>query len=153
MFWQTVIKALENAHVPYALVGGYAVALHGAVRGTVDIDIIIKISKKHFIALESAMKSIGLTSRLPITAEDVFTYRDEYIQNRNLKAWTFVNFNRPSEIVDCIITHDLSTMKIKKIRTATGTVPVISLEDLIKMKEAAGRPQDIEDVKALRKLL
>jgi hypothetical protein len=38
MFLQNVIQSLEKYHIKYALVGGYAVALHGAIRGTVDIE-------------------------------------------------------------------------------------------------------------------
>ena len=41
-FLSRVSKALDAAGVRYALVGGYAVALHGAVRGTVDIDIVLR---------------------------------------------------------------------------------------------------------------
>jgi len=43
MFILRVIEALKGHRVAYAIVGGYAVALHGAVRGTVDIDIIVKL--------------------------------------------------------------------------------------------------------------
>jgi hypothetical protein len=38
MFILKVVKALNAYKVHYAVVGGYAVALHGAVRGTVDLD-------------------------------------------------------------------------------------------------------------------
>jgi len=38
MLIEKVVKSLSRHHVKYILVGGYAVALHGAVRGTVDID-------------------------------------------------------------------------------------------------------------------
>ena len=37
-------------------------------------------------------------------------------------------------------------------KTKMGDIPVICKKDLIIMKEASGRPQDLEDVKALRKL-
>lgn len=37
-FLNQICHALQTNRVRYALVGGYAVALHGAVRGTVDVD-------------------------------------------------------------------------------------------------------------------
>ena len=37
-FLQRVCTALDDAGVPYALVGGQAVALQGVVRATVDVD-------------------------------------------------------------------------------------------------------------------
>lgn len=152
MFLLRVASVLDKACIPYALVGGCAVALHGAVRGTVDVDVVIKISRSQFVAFEKAMKSIGLSPRLPVTAEEVFQYRLEYIENRNLKAWTFVNPNKPSEIVDVIITHDLADMKVQRMKVGKDWVRVIAIPDLIRMKQEAGRPQDVADVKALKEL-
>lgn len=42
MFLIELCQSLEQHNVRYALVGGYAVALHGAVRGTVDVDFVIE---------------------------------------------------------------------------------------------------------------
>ncbi len=57
-----------------------------------------------------------------------------------------------SEQVDVIITHDLKGMRRKRVQLANGTVQILALGDLIGMKRAAGRPQDLEDVEALEKL-
>src|SRR6059036_1068620 len=147
-----VTGALDAARVPYAIVGGYAVALHGAVRGTLDIDLVLRFSEAHFKAAEKAFRSISLEPRLPVSARDVFRFREEYIRRRNLTTWTFVNPADPSEMVDVIINHDLTGMKVKRVRVLGRVVKLASIHDLIRMKEEAGRPQDIEDVKALRKL-
>ncbi|MBI3553037.1 MAG: hypothetical protein HY077_11030 [Elusimicrobia bacterium] len=151
MFLYEVAAALEKAKVPYAIAGGYAVALHGAVRGTLDVDIVLRLSKSHFQAAESALRGLGLAPRLPISAAEVFDFREEYIRNRNLVAWSFSDPGNPSRVVDVIITHDLSKLKISRVRSGGRTLPILSLPDLIAMKKAAGRPQDLEDVKALEK--
>jgi len=129
------------------------VALHGAIRGTVDIDVVINIDKSQFLAAEQALSAIGLHSRLPVSAAEVFDFREEYISNKNLIAWSFYNPTNPLEVVDILITHDL-----KKIRTISKKVGqlklcVASIPDLIAMKKQASRPQDLEDIKALEKLL
>lgn len=152
MFLERVITALNIWRVKYALVGGYAVALHGAVRGTIDIDLVIQLSPAAFQKTEQALKSIGLTPRLPVTASEMFKFRKEYITNRNLIAWSFVNPQRPVEVVDVIITEDAA-----KLATVTKTVGalkirVVAIKELIKIKRKSGRPQDIEDIKALEKL-
>ena len=59
---------------------------------------------------------------------------------------------RAFEQVDVIINFDLKGKRRKKIHTAAGAVPILGLDDLVKMKRAAGRPQDIEDANALEKL-
>src|SRR6267142_396688 len=72
MFLYELAAALEKAEVPFAIVGGYAVALHGAVRGTVDVDIILRLSRSSFLAAESALRTLGLAPRLPVSAGEVF---------------------------------------------------------------------------------
>ena len=152
MFLYRVVHSLDRHRVPYALVGGYAVALHGAVRGTVDIDIVLALRKEVFLAAEKALMSLGLKPRLPVSGAEVFDFRAEYIKNRNLIAWHFGNPDEPIEQVDVIITHDRAKMRVKRIISQGVTLQVASVEDLIAMKSAAGRPQDLEDIKALRRL-
>jgi hypothetical protein len=147
-----VTRAFERAKVPYALVGGYAVALHGAVRGTVDVDLVIRLREADFLRAEKALRSLGLQPRLPVTASEVFRYREEYIRNRNLTAWSFVNPALPSELVDVILTEDLARMTVKRLKVGGQTIRVASVDDLVRMKRASGRPQDLEDVEALRRL-
>ena len=153
MFIKNVIQALVDREVDYAIVGGYAVALHGAIRGTIDIDLLINIRKSQFQAAEQALLSIGLHPRLPVSAEEVFDFREEYIRNKNLVAWSFHNPANPLEVVDILITHDLKDIRTVSKRIGPLTIKVASIPDLIDMKKQAGRPQDIEDIKALEKLV
>jgi len=152
MFLEQLVRTFKKHKIKFALAGGYAVNLHGAVRGTVDIDLVIKLDKKNLAATERALNELGLTSRIPVDATEIFTFRAEYIKKRNLIAWSFSNPNNPIEMVDIVLTHDLAKMKARSFKVGTYTVPVLSREDLIAMKTLAGRPQDIEDVKALRRL-
>ena len=151
-FLSRVGAALESAGVRYALVGGYAVALHGAVRGTVDVDVILAWDARSLRAAEKALKEIGLVSRLPITADEVFRFRDEYIRNRNLIAWNFYNPRDLTEQLDIVISTDLKGKKVQQIETPDGPLRVLARKDLIEMKRASGRPQDLADIAALEKL-
>jgi len=151
-FISRIAAALTAAGVRYAVVGGYAVALHGAVRGTVDVDVILAWKLSSLEAAEKALQSLGLVSRLPIKASDVFRFRDEYVNNRNLIAWNFYNPKDLSEQLDIIITADLKGKKVSTARTPSGPIRILAREDLIAMKRASGRPQDLEDVAALERL-
>lgn len=152
MFIHKVCQALEKAEIHYAVVGGYAVALHGAVRGTIDIDIALKWSLDNLRNAEKVLDVLGLVSRLPIDAENVFNFKEEYINNRNLKAWNFYNPSNPIEQVDIIITYDLKGATTKVVHTSYGEIKILSRKDLIAMKKESGRPQDLEDIKALEEL-
>jgi hypothetical protein len=150
---QRVCQAFDSASVSYALVGGHAVALHGAVRGTVDIDYVVRWNLRTLSSVESALQELGLESRLPISAEDIFRFREEYISNRNLLAWSFYNPRDLSEQVDILIHFDLSTKKTELFKIQQQEIRVLSKKELIKMKRESGRAQDLEDVAALERLL
>ncbi len=150
---ERICDAFRQTGVRYAIVGGHAVALHGAVRGTVDIDVALKWNRKTLIGAEKALNEIGLVSTLPVSANDIFDFRNEYIENRNLVAWNFHNPSDLSEQVDIIITYDLKGKRTKRIELREGPVQILSLKDLIEMKRQSARPQDVEDVRALEKLL
>lgn len=144
--------ALEAAGVRYALVGGYAVALHGAVRGTVDVDVIVRWDTRTLTRAEQALQALGMVSRLPISADEVFRFRDEYLRNRNLIAWNFYNPRDLTEQLDIVISTDLKGKKVQTIATAEGPLRVLARKDLIAMKRASGRPQDLADIAALEQL-
>ena len=95
-FLNQVCNALQAARVRYAIVGGYAVALHGAVRGTVDVDLVVDWKKASLKRLQAALEQLGLRSQLPIDATSVFDFRTEYIEKRNLVAWHFYHPDDPA---------------------------------------------------------
>ncbi len=152
MFLLQVVDALNREKVPYAVAGGYAVALHGAIRGTSDIDFIISLKPKHIAAAEVALKSVGLTSRIPVTHVEISQFRKEYISKRNLIAWGFVDPKDPTRMVDLLLLDDISKYTLVTKRVLNNTIKLLSIPSLIKIKRASGRPQDLEDIKALEKI-
>lgn len=153
MFLVKVCQALERSGVDYALVGGCAVALHGAVRGTVDVDIAVVWELKQLQQVEACLKELGLQSQLPINAEAVFNFRKEYIENRNMIAWNFYNPENPLEQVDIMVAYDLKPSDVTIMQTRLGALRVLNKKALIEMKRQASRAQDLEDISALEKLL
>lgn len=153
MFIVRIAKALDQARIPYAVVGGMSVALHGVARGTLDLDLIIRMRETDWIEIEKVFRELGLISRIPVDAKTVFQFRKEYVLNRNLIAWSFANPNKPHEVVDLLLTEDLSDFETTQFLVAGYKIKTVTLKDLIQMKVRAGRGQDIEDVKMLKDLL
>ncbi|MCY4643420.1 MAG: hypothetical protein OXB88_02280 [Bacteriovoracales bacterium] len=152
MFLEKVIGQFEKYRIPYALVGGHAVALHGAVRGTIDLDFIITWSLRNLQLVESALSEIGLVPRLPITPEDLFNFKQEYIDNKNLIAWSFVNPDHPVEMVDIVITWNLKKNMIDRMKLKTRRINVLAKKHLIAMKKSSTREQDSIDARILEQL-
>lgn len=152
MFLLEVTKVLHDFKVPYALVGGWAVALHGFERGTYDVDLVVTLDAKNLLHCEKALNSLGLKSRLPITAQDVAQFREEYVSNRHLIAWSFVDSNNPFRLVDVLLTENLLECEVETKVIGKQKVQLVSFDDLIRMKKKSDRPQDRADVKALLKV-
>lgn len=150
-FLECVCRALGDAEVDYALVGGQAVALHGVVRGTIDVDVALRWSASMLRRAEAALRGIGLVSQLPLTAADVFEHRDDYVANRRMLAWNFHDPDAPLRQVDIVIAYDLAGRRTQQVELEDCTAWVLAVGDLIDMKRRSGRAQDLADVEALRK--
>ncbi len=115
-----------------------------------DVDLVIGLSLKALTEAESALKTLGLTSRIPVKASDIASFRQEYIENRNLVAWSFVDFKDPTRQVDLLIVLGIEEIKVEKMSFGGKSLPVASLEDLLRMKLSANRPEDQSDIAKIR---
>ncbi|KAA3617000.1 MAG: hypothetical protein D8M58_04615 [Calditrichaeota bacterium] len=133
---------LFNAHkVEYVIVGGYALAFHGAPRYTGDIDLLVKPDKENSNKIISVLAEFGFGS-LGLSAED-FQSPDRVIQ-----------LGVPPIRIDIITSiTGVETREIfsKKIEGMYGDVPVkyIDRQHLIINKRCTGRKKDLSDLEAL----
>ena len=133
---------LLNAHeVEYLVVGGYALAFHGAPRFTGDIDLFVKPDAQNAKRVLSALDEFGFGS-LNLSQAD-FTSPDNVIQ-----------LGVPPVRVD--IMTSLTGIPWDKARAGRTpgsysgiTVHFIGREDLIANKHALGRKKDLADLEAL----
>jgi predicted nucleotidyltransferase len=153
MFIRDLLQKLHSRKIDYAIVGGYALAFHGIVRATVDIDLVVEVTPNELQEVEEVLADLGLTSRLPIRAKDVALFREEYIRERNLVAWSFVDFKDPTRQVDLLIRYRLEDIAVERVKWGGFSVRVASLEALMEMKAGAGRPQDLLDIEKIREKL
>ena len=153
MFLYEIIDIFDRKKLNYALVGGYALALHGIVRATIDIDIVLSLKLADYELAEKCLGEIGLKSRIPVRAQDVIKMRKEYIKNRNLIAWSFVDYKNPLRQVDILIIKDLKNLDTISISVAGKKIAVASLKELLKMKSISARPQDLVDIESIKRKL
>ncbi len=153
MFIYQVLDTLTKARLKYALVGGYALVFHGLVRATVDVDLVLSLTIKDFKSAENALAKIGLKSRLPVRAEDIIKMRIEYIEKRNLLAWSFVDYADPTKQVDLLITKDVKDLDVEKVSVGGRKIYVATLSELLRLKTESGRPQDLVDIQNIRNKL
>lgn len=153
MFLLDIVQALESSGVPYVLVGGYALALQGIVRATVDVDFVVSLKEKDLIAAERALNGLGLTSRIPVRAVDMARFHQEYRSEKNLVAWSFVDPRDPTRQVDLLIHPPLKTVKTQLVSIHGTKIRVATKASLLDMKRLANRPEDQLDIQKLEKAM
>ncbi|WCL49213.1 hypothetical protein [Leptospira sp. GIMC2001] len=152
MILSRILPLLASAKIQYCIVGGYAVALHGVARGTLDLDIITELTESNLIKVEELLLTIGMKSSLPIDARMIVANRENYIKDKNLIAWNFIHAERKMDILDILITEDVRNYKTVVVSSQWGDIPVIDFDGLIQLKSKTRRSQDIEDVNALKSI-
>ena len=149
-----ILNQLHDRHVEFVIVGGVAVALHGGSRVTFDLDLVPSLRPTSWAAAVDVLWSQGARPRIPEPLDrvrDVECVR-QWQQEKGMLA---LNFRSPdgSTEVDLLVgeSHQFDTLRQRATAVTTGgrTFFVASIDDLVDMKQRAGRPQDALDVAEL----
>lgn len=140
---QTLLKSLLDHKVKFLVIGAWALPAHGYSRMTQDVDIFIEATEENATRTMEALKVIGYDVVNDVDVRTFLTKKvllREYILRADIhpfvKGMTF----------DKAWANKIET-QIKGVK-----VFVPSLDDVIKMKEGAGRYQDLADLEILREI-
>ncbi|HEY2385192.1 MAG TPA: hypothetical protein VGK48_28795 [Terriglobia bacterium] len=152
-----LLSQLHDHHTDFVIVGGVAAALHGSSRVTFDLDIVPRLTPESWVAAIDLLWSLGARPRIPETLERI---RDiEQIRRWQAeKGMLALNFRTPDGAteVDLLVSESdqFERLRQRAVRVTVDqrTFFVASIDDLIDMKQRAGRPQDILDVAELQNI-
>lgn len=141
--YKEMLQLLQKHKVEYILVGAYALAAQGYPRSTFDIDIWVKPSKDNSVKLYKALQEFGAPCE---------SIKDDSFQEKGIIFQIGVAPCRIDIITEISGGIEFAPAKLRSIIVKIEDIlsPVLAVEDLIKNKEAAGRPKDIDDVKRLK---
>lgn len=136
------VSLLNKYEVEYLIIGGYAVSIHGYPRSTKDLDICIKISDENAEKMVEVIKKFGFAS-LKLTKEDF------------LKRNFFTQLGYDPVRIDIVndldaVPFELAWKNKKIVDFENIKINFIGYSELLKVKENAGRPQDIADIHKLK---
>ena len=158
MYFRKILKEPEKRNIKYLAIGGVAVNLHGYNRITNDLDIMISFDLENVKKLTNMAKDLGFKPRVPVDIEELAdpAKREYWKKEKNMKVFSIYNPDNDFEIVDIMISDDIdfeTAYKNKQVQSDENfNVSVVSIEDLIKLKELAGRERDLVDLKILKEL-
>lgn len=153
--YEDIFQQLEKNKVDYLLIGGLAVALYGIPRTTGDVDLMVNMSSDNLLKLVKTMKQLGFFPKVPVKAEDLAdpAKRKDWINNKNMRVFSFQHPDNPYALIDIMIdnplNYDEAASEKKEISDRGTKIFLITKKSLIKLKELAGREQDLSDIKAL----
>lgn len=152
---ERVLVALTQAGVEYLVVGGVAVVLHGHLRTTTDLDLVIRLEPNNARRAVEVLTRLGLRPRPPVPAEAFADpeQRSDWVTSKGMTVFSMWDPSDPTFDVDLFVREpfDFSVAYQRRFEAPVGTTvaTVIGLEDLLALKRSVGRPQDLADVEAL----
>lgn len=139
---EKLLKLLKEHNVDFVIIGATAFPVYGYSRATLDIDIFIRPDKDNAERTIAALKNFGY-DMTDVSVEDLLAKK---ILIRQYLIETDIH-----PFVKGITFEKVWKNKVRAKFGKTFTY-FASLNDLIKMKRAAGRSKDLEDLKYLLKL-
>ena len=154
----TGLASLDEAGVRFVVVGGLAVVIQGFARLTADVDLVIDLDRENILRTVDTLTARGLRPLLPVSPHDFAdaAKRQDWIETRNLQVFSMRDERNPLLTVDLfaevpIPFEDLFS-RADVVTLGGRPIRIASIEDLIRMKQTAGRPQDVVDVERLREI-
>jgi hypothetical protein len=136
-----LLRVFAKHKVAYALIGGYAVGIHAEPRFTKDLDLVVLATPKNAKATLKALKEFGAPTE-NLSEADLVKPGLLYVFGIPPLRVDVLNRIRGVNLADII-------KRAIKVKVADTTLKVAHIDDLIKMKKLAGRPQDKADIAKL----
>ena len=156
--YESILSALQTAGVRYVVAGGFAVNLHGFLRFTKDLDVLIDLLPANAALAMDVLDACGLKPRAPVPLCDFADAdkRREWAELRNMLVFQLWHPSDPFCTVDIFIRNPIDFERLweRAVIANFGDTEcrIAGLEDLIAMKTLAGRPQDLHDIEQLRRI-
>jgi hypothetical protein len=158
MFYIDLFSKLEAYQVDYLLIGGLAVSLHGVERATMDIDITVAMRPDNLSHLVACAKDLCLKPVAPVSLESLNNLEllKQWHVEKNMQAFAMRTDDLAGVTLDVLLftSLDFEGMHQRAVYFDVGNVsiPVASIDDLIALKQAAGRAIDLSDIAHLQKI-
>lgn len=153
---EQIFGALQGAEVRYLVVGGMAVIAHGHVRTTKDIDLVIALEPDNLRRALTALTQIGYRPKIPVPATDFAdpTKRESWVRDKGMVVFQLISDRFRFEPLDIFVTEPFDFdaeygRAVWKQINPDVSVPIVSVKQLLDMKRAAARPQDLADIAEL----
>lgn len=137
-----LLKSLNAHSVRYVVIGATAFPVHGYARATLDLDLFIEPTAGNASRAREALVAFGYDMS-DVTVDEMLT-----------KKILIRQYMLETDLHPFVKGASFDEVWARRVEDRIGDTPApfAGLDDLIRMKEAAGRPKDLDDLRVLRKL-
>jgi precorrin-4 methylase len=157
IIYEEVLREFQRQKVKYVLVGGIAVNLLGSLRSTADMDILVEMSDENLAKIVRILKKGGYRVKQPVDPMGIADSktRQDWIENKHMKTFNFYKEDQLKEvdiIIESPVTYEDAKKDVIRLKAGDIVIPVVSINNLVKMKKNTGRSIDRLDIEELRKI-
>jgi len=122
IIYEEILRDFQKAKVRYILVGGIAYNLLGGYRDTLDMDILVEMTNSNLRKIVNILKKAGYHVKQPVDPIGIADKktRQDWIENKHMKAFNFYKGEKTYEEVDIIIDspvdYEKAIKNAKKVR-------------------------------------
>ncbi|MDI6750904.1 MAG: hypothetical protein QMD73_12085 [Rhodocyclaceae bacterium] len=153
-----LLQSLADAGVSYVLVGGLAVQLHGYMRATLDIDLVLAMDDTNLERFIGVARKYGLQPNIPVPLDALrnSAQLEAWHREKGMLAFSLRESQPGGKIVDILVHPSVPFERL--IQNAVvgelfgRKVMIASIGDLLELKRHANRPRDRLDIEALEKI-
>jgi predicted DNA binding CopG/RHH family protein len=84
-----IIEAFAAFKVDFVFAGSIAANLNGVLIDDPEVEVVVPQTLDQFKKVEKALLKLGFENTLPVGAEELFHFLDQYREQKNMKFWTF----------------------------------------------------------------
>ena len=151
-----ILAVLDHHGVRYVLVGGLASEIHGVpLPTTEDLDITPATERENLDRLSDALRELEARIRAPDVPEGL-PFSHDGASLAAARVWNLITRYGPMDLAmvpDGTEGYEDLARNMHEIWAFGVRVPVAALKDIIRSKEAAGRPKDLVHLPILYKSL
>jgi hypothetical protein len=153
-----LLQSLSGESVQYVLVGGLAVQLHGYMRSTFDIDLVLAMNDENLVRFIAVAKQYGLVPSIPIPIDSLRNAHqiEQWHREKGMLAFALREPQVGGSVVDILVRPNVPFEQLMANAVAgellAQKIWIASIDDLIAMKRTANRAKDQLDIVALEKI-
>ncbi len=153
-----LLQSLADAQVAYVLVGGLAVQLHGYMRATLDIDLVLAMDDGNLDRFISVARKFRLQPNIPVPLDALRNADqiDAWHREKGMLAFSLREPQAGGKVVDILVRPQIPFERLLQNAVAGELfgrkVMIATIDDLLEMKRIANRPKDRIDIEALEKI-